>query len=549
MQRSIRSSMQRSIRSFDAAAWLLASLVAAAAQGISPMPGIGGVVPPAFGNTYSLFTYMTPAQIATSQAGVNTSDISTAITNWIAACPATGCELVVPPGYFYSATCNFTLPNSFTMVGGGSRSLDGTQWGTVFACGALNVPHFTVTAKQWFFDRLAFVQVGGTAVSGSSAVLISSADINGTGSFGLNWQADGYYDTIDLLTFQAIGIPSGNIQNSVHYGIRIRNTNADAGDFNIGGTVTVWPANGAITGISYEAGGGGNFSPGLTIQPNAGSIMNCINANFGATTSTQVKIVGLKCEGISGAGITITNTNWLAFLIEGNIIRTNSATDPAINLNGVQRAKIGPNTLIGNGGAAAIVCTTCANVSIDPQTIAGFATATSVFSSTGSSNLLNVVPVQTRFQDTIFSNSTASLVSSLNSFNTIFNAYYALTNGQMALVYAGGAGTFDACIGRIISVDRFILSSTSTDTSCNRTPGLVWDPNGGVTFGTATAPTNLSAGEVAFPKISASGTLPGAGFLKIEAVAGTAGGSCKIIAYAGTSATPVTIVDNVGSGC
>lgn len=64
-----------------------------------------------------------------------------------------------------------------------------------------------------------------------------------------------------------------------------------------------------------------------------------------------------------------------------------------------------------------------------------------------------------------------------------------------------------------------------------------------------------SAGYFAFdydpllPKITASGTAPGAGEMKLEVVAGTNAGTCKLQAYAGTSATPVTIVDNVGAGC
>jgi hypothetical protein len=60
---------------------------------------------------------------------------------------------------------------------------------------------------------------------------------------------------------------------------------------------------------------------------------------------------------------------------------------------------------------------------------------------------------------------------------------------------------------------------------------------------------SMSAGEVAMAKITASGTAAGAGVMKFEVVAGTNAGTCKLIAYAGTSTTPATIVDNVGSGC
>lgn len=41
---------------------------------------------------------------------------------------------------------------------------------------------------------------------------------------------------------------------------------------------------------------------------------------------------------------------------------------------------------------------------------------------------------------------------------------------------------------------------------------------------------------------------PGAGFLAMYVIAGS-GSSCSLVAYAGTSATPVTIAANVGSGC
>lgn len=72
--------------------------------------------------------------------------------------------------------------------------------------------------------------------------------------------------------------------------------------------------------------------------------------------------------------------------------------------------------------------------------------------------------------------------------------------------------------------------------------------NGAVTIGGPTSLVGVN-GELGFKKISASGTAPGAGNVKLDAVAGTNAGTCKIIMYAGTSTTPVTIVDNVGAGC
>lgn len=55
-------------------------------------------------------------------------------------------------------------------------------------------------------------------------------------------------------------------------------------------------------------------------------------------------------------------------------------------------------------------------------------------------------------------------------------------------------------------------------------------------------------GSIINPKKTASASAPGAANIKIESVCGTAGGTAKIIAYAGTSATPTTILDNIGAG-
>jgi hypothetical protein len=88
-----------------------------------------------------------------------------------------------------------------------------------------------------------------------------------------------------------------------------------------------------------------------------------------------------------------------------------------------------------------------------------------------------------------------------------------------------------------------IFSATGTNTPSTAVSTL----SGPVELTGATA--TLAAGEVGLPKVAASGTAPGAGNIKFEAVAGTNSGTCKLIAYAGTSTTPVTIVDNVGAGC
>jgi hypothetical protein len=49
-------------------------------------------------------------------------------------------------------------------------------------------------------------------------------------------------------------------------------------------------------------------------------------------------------------------------------------------------------------------------------------------------------------------------------------------------------------------------------------------------------------------KASGSATAPGAGFARLGFVNGTTAGTAKLVAYAGTSTTPTTIVDNIGAG-
>lgn len=84
------------------------------------------------------------------------------------------------------------------------------------------------------------------------------------------------------------------------------------------------------------------------------------------------------------------------------------------------------------------------------------------------------------------------------------------------------------------------------------------DKNGNTSLGgslTVVGPTNLSSGAltlttfaVGLGKMTASGSAPGATGAKLELVCGTGAGSVKLTVLGGTSTTPVTIVDNIGSG-
>jgi hypothetical protein len=81
-----------------------------------------------------------------------------------------------------------------------------------------------------------------------------------------------------------------------------------------------------------------------------------------------------------------------------------------------------------------------------------------------------------------------------------------------------------------------------------------YDPSGNAIF------FMREDGDVGNPKATLSGSgaviaakgvpfAPGAGFGQLMWVTGSKPGTCKLVALAGTSTEPKTIVDNVGSGC
>lgn len=75
--------------------------------------------------------------------------------------------------------------------------------------------------------------------------------------------------------------------------------------------------------------------------------------------------------------------------------------------------------------------------------------------------------------------------------------------------------------------------------------GLV---SGSFSIGAQANGLTLTSGAFGLTKITPSASAPGAAGAKLEVVCGTNTGTAKLIMYAGTSATAITIVDNVGTG-
>lgn len=131
----------------------------------------------------------------------------------------------------------------------------------------------------------------------------------------------------------------------------------------------------------------------------------------------------------------------------------------------------------------------------------------------------------------------------MNVGNSISQVY-----GVYDVMNLGGTGTVTARYG------YYYADVNNTGGGVTTTQYAIYIPalTGATTnwaFYSATAPS-YTGGDLFFAKqSSASGTAPGAGSIKLEVVAGTNAGTCKIIAYAGTSTTASTVLDNIGSGC
>lgn len=138
--------------------------------------------------------------------------------------------------------------------------------------------------------------------------------------------------------------------------------------------------------------------------------------------------------------------------------------------------------------------------------------------------------------------------------NTLNFSNNAQTN-YFQLVYSGATLGFNA-----VGTAPFSMFSTTggfTFRTTGKDPAASLANAGTASFyqaisvgdaGNGVAALTLTMGAVGLTKMTASASAPGATGGKLELVCGTAGGSAKLVAYAGTSGTAVTVLDNIGSG-
>jgi hypothetical protein len=284
-------------------------------------------------------------------------------------------------------------------------------------------------------------------------------------------------------------------------------------------TVNAFTLGGAITAAGNNATGFGLLSASTHAAPGALTFESNGTTLAGSIDTSQRWIIGPNAVGAQAANVLMT-------------ISRNAATAPQVgtfapllNLVQVDGASTDASLVIQGFG-------TGSNGGVRYAFARGTAASPTAIQSADNIGVNFAYGYQT---------TTNTYIAAAGFVFTATNNFTSTTTGGRIDLYATSVGSTGASLNA--SVGAGFMIGTTTD------PGLGSAIlTGHLSIGSSTAAT-LSTGEVAFAKISASGTAPGAGFGKMEWVAGTTGGTCKLIAYAGTSTTPTTIVDNVGSGC
>jgi hypothetical protein len=125
----------------------------------------------------------------------------------------------------------------------------------------------------------------------------------------------------------------------------------------------------------------------------------------------------------------------------------------------------------------------------------------------------------------------------------------------------GHCATANSCVlGTLVDYDLFLINRATGETLLENTSVAPHQLDVPATTQFATLGTYVAAKQIVsndttdanpllLSKNAIADSAPGAGYASFKAVAGTNAGTCKIVIKAGTSATPITLIDNVGTGC
>lgn len=337
---------------------------------VSIVCGGTGLQVPAQVNVYN---YLNSSQLNAVQSGVNTTDVSSAISNAIASCPAAGCDLYFPQGYYYSSTCNFTISVPTRVHGDGSRSNDNNTPNAVssVACAASSQNLFVVTANYGKFENIALVDTTGVSRTAGAAIQVKNS--NSDNLQGVSYDdvfVEGFYIGFDIQVSYSWHMRDVLAQDAVEYEVSIQNTaNQDDGDYTISDS-NFFGLAGAPCDLYLSGGGGANIH-GNKFESNTTTVVTGVCVATGATVSSQISIVNNHFENMSGPAISWTS-QFVGGMIASNFIRVNTNNQPAIamsNCGSRSSTLIGPNFIYLNNQTAAITLSSCNNVNIAQQQV------------------------------------------------------------------------------------------------------------------------------------------------------------------------------------
>lgn len=311
-------------------------------------PGPPPAVPIPVGNTINVMSYLTNAQQTDVINRGGATDETAAITAAIAALGTTGGTLVFAPGK-WNTTCGFTLAYPTLVTGSGQSAFNTTFGsGTTITCSNGAATLFTVNSTYARFEKIALQDTAGTRTAGSGIYVTSAyqeqrVDYEGVGVFG-------FYDGVDVAVGSGWVMHASTVQDSAHWGVRIRNTvNPDAGDWTIDDNV-IYPKGGALAGIQYEGSGGGKITNNK-IVPNSGSVTNGIYQDVTGNASIQTLIVHNDVEQMSGAALKIV-AGYRDTIIADNFFQTQSGSGLVVDLANIDSMVFANNILRGGGAYA-----------------------------------------------------------------------------------------------------------------------------------------------------------------------------------------------------
>jgi hypothetical protein len=259
----------------------------------------------------------------------------------------------------------------------------------------------------------------------------------------------------------------------------------------------------------------------------------------------EVGSAGVACEG-AVSEINLNTSNWLYALGNESAININNGVDSPVIAKG-------PFNVLNQGRWDAAYLSSCG----DHGPAAGLAKCGTGFMV----NPNNTLPTHWGFYIPPRTGGGGIDIASFQSDDT--TGQYGLDLGAGA--FSGAAirvptGDGLSSVNRARSANIQIVGTNSLDNvllgpSTSASAVVIGDPagivptrvTGTVSFGTS-SPFTLSRGEIGLAVTALSERGPGPGAVKFAAACGTTAGTAKIVVYAGTSATPVTLLDNIGSG-